>query len=1012
MKEKNNPIIKGDTYKYIFEIKIAHILYSIFFISLLIIDNNLCSFIKYDDSYITFKIKGIGNKNIYYRNLQRQLKPNAIYINGEEQNIIKYEYYFNKTVNEVKLIWNNLLIKCSEMFKSCSDIIEMDLSNFDFSQIINTTSMLANCSSLTSINLTNINTPNFQFINRMFENCSALESIDLSYFDTSKVSWMNHMFYGCSSLKSLNISNFNTSLATDMEYLFSGCSLLTSIDLSKFDTSSSRQMHYMFSNCISLISLDLSNFNTSNVNLTLYMFSNCTSLISLNLKSFNTSKVVYMNYMFANCTSLTLLDLSNFDTSEVSYMYGMFANCTSLTSLSISNFDTSKVINLHSMFYGCVSLTSLNLSNFDILQVTNMRSMFCGCSSLNSLDLSNFDTLNAIRMHNLFDGCINLEYINLRNFRENKLNKTFVYSVFNNVPDNIVLCINNSNINILFEEIEKIRCYKIDCSDNNYQLVQKKINKKNGICIDNCLNKYEYNGKCYENCSNGYYNDNNIQKCKCELNQCFTCSNVSLSKGLCTSCNSGFYPMENDPKNLGKYFNCYENLEGYFLDNANQIFKKCYNSCEACERIGNNKEHNCLKCNTNFSIEINNNNYFNCYNKNNYDNYFTDAINSNYTSIETNKKIYEGIIDIFNKKFDILKEEGVLPIKGKDDFYYQLTTVEEELNSLEENNNTDKFSKIDLGKCENLLREKNNINENISLLIFKYEKISNISAERNLQFEIYESLNKTRLNLSICNNVTIDVYVPVKLSENFINIYNQIKNLGYDLFDENSKFYKDICIPFTTPQGTDIILSDRINYYFNNEEIQCQPNCRFSEYSFEKQNLKCKCDIESSEIIFENYDFQLKNIYKSFYDVLKYSNYNVLKCYKLAFSFNIFKNNIGNIISIAFITFFLILLFIYFIEGITSLKNDISKNIHHNFGSSINPQKKNSCKHEDIKIKNNKIIKKAQKIGDKKNIIIKKLNNKKEKFGKNYHKKSKVKIYNFPPKKIEIINIKFLTQNY
>ena len=119
----------------------------------------------------------------------------------------------------------------------------------------------------------------------------------------------------------------------------------------------------------------------------------------------------------------------------------------------------------------------------------------------------------------------------------------------------------------------------------------------------------------------------------------------------------------------------------------------------------------------------------------------------------------------------------------------------------------------------------------------------------------------------------------------------------------------------------------------------------------------------------------------------------------MAFSFNIFKNNIGNIISIAFITFFLILLFIYFIEGITSLKNDISKNIHHNFGSSINPQKKNSCKHEDIKIKNNKIIKKAQKIGVKKNIIIKKLNNKKEKFGKNYLKKSKVKKYNFPPKK-------------
>jgi len=380
-------------------------------------------------------------------------------------------------------------------------------------------------------------------------------------------------------------------------------------------------------------------------------------------------------------------------------------------------------------------------------------------------------------------------------------------------------------------------------------------------------------------------------------------------------------------------------------------------------------------------MEINNNNYLNCYNKSNYNNYFREAINSNYTTKETNKKIYEGIIDIFNKKFDVLKEEGALPIRGKDDYYYQLSTVEEELNSLEENNNTDKFSKIDLGKCENLLREKNNINKNVSLIIFKYEKISNISAERNLQFEIYESLNKKRLNLSVCNNVTIDVYVPVTLSENFLTIYNQMKNLGYDLFDINSEFYQDICIPFKTPKGTDIILSDRIDYYYNNEEIRCQPNCRFSEYSFEKQNLKCECDIENNEINFENNNFNPKNIYKSFYDVLKYSNYKVLKCYKLAFSFNIFKNNMGNIISIVFIIFFLILLFIYFIEGITTLKNDISKNISH-----------------DIKFKNDKTIKKARKIV-KNNIIIKKFNNKKENFEKNNLKKSKVKINNFPPKR-------------
>ena len=69
-----------------------------------------------------------------------------------------------------------------------------------------------------------------------------------------------------------------------------------------------------------------------------------------------------------------------------------------------------------------------------------------------------------------------------------------------------------------------------------------------------------------------------------------------------------------------------------------------------------------------------------------------------------------------------------------------------------------------MGECEDILREKNNLNKNISLLILKYEKISNISSERNLQFEIYESANKTRLNLSVCQDIPIDIYVPMVLS--------------------------------------------------------------------------------------------------------------------------------------------------------------------------------------------------------------------------------------------------------
>ena len=94
--------------------------------------------------------------------------------------------------------------------------------------------------------------------------------------------------------------------------------------------------------------------------------------------------------------------------------------------------------------------------------------------------------------------------------------------------------------------------------------------KLTNFCVNKCSikNEYEYNGHCYPKCKNGNYNDeNNILKCKCELEKCLTCPRVALINGLCTKCNDNYYPMENDPLNLGEYINCYnETPEGYYLD--------------------------------------------------------------------------------------------------------------------------------------------------------------------------------------------------------------------------------------------------------------------------------------------------------------------------------------------------------------------------------------------------------------------------------------------------------------
>ena len=168
--------------------------------------------------------------------------------------------------------------------------------------------------------------------NNMFYFLPDLISLDLSSFDTSQVTDMRYMFSELSGLADLNLSNFDTSKVTNMEGMFSEVSKLTNLDLSSFDTSRVTNMGLMFSFTSKLVSLNLSNFNTSQVTVMNRMFANIPNLANLNLSSFDTSQVTEMSSMFYNTPNLTSLDLSTFDTSKVTDMNNIFALANSYVS--------------------------------------------------------------------------------------------------------------------------------------------------------------------------------------------------------------------------------------------------------------------------------------------------------------------------------------------------------------------------------------------------------------------------------------------------------------------------------------------------------------------------------------------------------------------------------------------------------------------------------------------------------------------------------------------------------
>ena len=272
--------------------------------------------------------------------------------------------------------------------------------------------------------------------------------IDPSNFDTSNVTNMHAMFYGMSNLTNLNLSNFDTSKVTDMAGMFANMPNLVTLNLSSFDTSKVIVMNSMFYNMSKLTALDLSNFNTPQVTDMNHMFYNTSNLTALNLSSFDTSKVKNMTHMFHEMSKLTTLNLSNFDTSKVTSMTEMFSGASALASLDLSNFNTSNVTDMTSMFAKTANLKNLNLASFNTEKVRNMSGMFYGSDSLTSLDLSSFNTKNVTNMSYMFFGMDKITTINIVNFdTQNVENMSYLFGTETGSVDYLTTIYVNNNFN-------------------------------------------------------------------------------------------------------------------------------------------------------------------------------------------------------------------------------------------------------------------------------------------------------------------------------------------------------------------------------------------------------------------------------------------------------------------------------------------------------------------------------------------------------------------------------------
>ena len=489
------------------------------------------------------------------------------------------------------------------------------------------------------------------------------------------------------------------------------------------------------------------------------MFFSLANVVEINLNNFDSSQITDIYQMFYSCSKLISIHLKNFNTRLIKNMDRIFGDCKSLISLDLSSFDTSQVTTMRGTFGGCISLETINLSSFNTSSVKEMDYLFYQAESLLLLDLSNFDvSLVTSFSHFCFD-CKSLIFLNLISFVEaNEYINT--NDIISSDLTNLNYCIDEEKSPNIYNKIKILSSNK-NCNNTCFSK-NRKIIKEKKICIDDCKNdniyKYEFNNICYDS----------IQK----------------TEGIDSTLINEIKNIENATK--------IEKTE-YFSDFEKPVLTERIEYIEVKETIGktlineNKWENFSLEY---FFIELSQNPQ--------------DLNNEDYSSLkdEIIKNIKQNLIkgNLDNLLINVTSGEKKDLIATDKNIIYQITTSENQ-----KNNEYTNISTINLGACENTLKNIYGIDKNLSLLILKIDYYEDGLFIPIIGYEVYHPENKTQLDLNYCKDILIKLNIPASIDES-----KEFKH------DPNSDYYNDGCYAYTTENGTDILIEDRRNEYIDN----------------------------------------------------------------------------------------------------------------------------------------------------------------------------------------------------
>ena len=401
--------------------------------------------------------------------------------------------------------------------------------------------------------------------------------------------------------------------------------------------------------------------------------------------------------------------------------------------------------------------------------------------------------------------------------------------------------------------------------------------------------------------------------------------------------------------------NIFDNLPDNVIISLNKDYNKIFSEFK--------KQYHCPEEQTLDQIE--------CIKNNKVKNFIENIINNNNKNLNNEEEIkyYDNILKnieniLTSDNFDTSGlDNGNNEEIEFDQIKITLTTTQNQ-----KNNKNDNCTNIDLGECENSLRQAYNLSNNEIIYLKIIEKKQEGMRIPKIEYDIYSKLsggNLKTLNLTSCQNDKIFTSVPVKIN----------KNLDLDKLNSSSDYYNDICYTATSESGTDISNKDRKNEYSN--LAVCQDDCDFIDYNYVTEKAKCSCKVKQSSTSFKDININKQKLLDNFKNIKNIANFNLLICVKVLFSKIGITKNAGFFIIISIGLLHLIALFVFYINQSKLLNKKIKdimfaiKNLKLIKDDKTEEKRKKVIKLKEPKNKNKRKIKIKIKI--KKKLKIKKI---------------------------------------